>query len=217
MARMRCLQLGLHEGVFTRKTARQSCLFNVAVYAAAVHCEVMQFEEAPIARRAKIARGMSCRTKASSLVARPLQVPDTRSALHQNNPGLCVLFIKGLDYYEAVLKLLVLYFKKIGTFVVWYGYGLIWSVVKVNFVMNRHSWKVTILLFEDASWLNFSSCIYVMCVCKLYLILTHLLPHITCFASNLRHESFKFSYPKNCFIMKLSVALKTCYEANKGN
>jgi len=31
------------------------------------------------------------------LVARPLQVPDIWSALLQNNPALCVLFIKGLD------------------------------------------------------------------------------------------------------------------------
>jgi len=34
---------------------------------------------------------------------------------------------------------------------------------------------------------------YVMGICKLYLILSHLLPHVTCSASNLRHESFNFS------------------------
>jgi len=58
-----------------------------------------------------------------------------------------------------------------------------------------------------------------MGICKLYLIRTRLLPqHITCFASNLRHESFNFSYPKEFFIMKLSVALTTYnYEANQGN
>jgi len=32
---------------------------------------------------------------------------------------------------------------------------------------------------------------YVMGICKLYLILTHLLPHITCFASNL---TWKFEF-----------------------
>jgi len=50
---------------------------------------------------------------------------------------------------------------------------------------------------------------YVMGICKLHPILTHLLPHITSFASTLRHESLNFSHPKNSFIMKLSVALKT--------
>jgi len=40
-----------------RKTARQSCLLNVAVYAAAVHCEVVRMEVGPNARRAKIACG----------------------------------------------------------------------------------------------------------------------------------------------------------------
>jgi len=33
---------------------RQSCLLNVAVCSAAVHCEVMRIETDPIARRAKI-------------------------------------------------------------------------------------------------------------------------------------------------------------------
>jgi len=51
------LNLGLHWGVFTRKTARQSCLFNVAVCAATIHCEVMRIEPGPIERRAKITRG----------------------------------------------------------------------------------------------------------------------------------------------------------------
>jgi len=57
-------KLDLHKGVSVRKTARQSCLFNVGVGAgaAAVHCEVVRIEAGPIARRAK----MSCRTKASS-------------------------------------------------------------------------------------------------------------------------------------------------------
>jgi len=49
----------------------------------------------------------------------------------------------------------------------------------------------------------------VMGICKLYPILAHLRPHVTCFASNLSHECFNFSYPKNSFIVKLSVALKT--------
>jgi len=61
-------------------------------------------------------------------------------------------------------------------------------------------------MFHDLSSLH---AYYVMDIYKLCLILTHLLPHITCFASNLRHKSFKFNYPKNCFIMKLSVALTT--------
>jgi len=51
------LKLGLREGVFTRKTARQSCLFYLfTVCAAAVHCEVMRIEAGAIARRAKITR-----------------------------------------------------------------------------------------------------------------------------------------------------------------
>jgi len=55
-----------------------------------------------------------------------------------------------------------------------------------------------------------------MDICKLYPILTRLLPHITCFASNLRHGSLNFSCPEISFIMKLSVALKTYhYEANQ--
>jgi len=61
-------------GVFTPRTARQSCLFNVAVCAAAVHCEsrrVRSHEER------KLRAEMSCRMKASSLVVTsPLQVPD---------------------------------------------------------------------------------------------------------------------------------------------
>jgi len=61
-------------------------------------------------------------------------------------------------------------------------------------------------MFHDLTSLH---AYYVMGSCKLYPILTHLLPHITCFASNLRHESLNFSYPKNYFIMELSAALKT--------
>jgi len=58
---------------------------------------------------------------------------------------------------------------------------------------------------------------YVMGICKLYLILTHILPHITCFASNQRHESFNFGHHKNSFIMKISVALTSYhYKANQG-
>jgi len=63
-------------------------------------------------------------------------------------------------------------------------------------------------MFHDLTYLH---AYYVMGICKLYPILTHLLPHITYFALNLRHESLNFSDPKNSFIMKLSVALKTYY------
>jgi len=61
-------------------------------------------------------------------------------------------------------------------------------------------------MFHDLTSLH---AYYTMGICKLYVILTHLLPHITCFASSLRHEILNFSYPKPSFIMKLSVALKT--------
>jgi len=57
-----------------------------------------------------------------------------------------------IETFGAILK-------KVGTFFVWYRYGLIWSVVKVSFVTDGHSWEVTNLLFEDVSWLNFPSCI----------------------------------------------------------
>jgi len=53
-------------------------------------------------------------------------------------------------------------------------------------------------------------------ICKLYPNFTHLLPHVTCLASNLRHESLNFSHPKNDFIMKLSVALKTYHYEIRG-
>ena len=49
----RRLKLGLHQGASTRQTARQSCLFNVAVCTAAIHCEVMRIEAGPIAARRK--------------------------------------------------------------------------------------------------------------------------------------------------------------------
>jgi len=41
-------------------------------------------------------------------------------------------------------------------------------------------------MFHDLASLH---AYYVMGICKFYPILTHLLPHITCFASNLRHEN----------------------------
>jgi len=51
------VKLCFHYGVLMRPTARQSCLFNVALCAAAVYCEVMRIEPDPIVRRAKITRG----------------------------------------------------------------------------------------------------------------------------------------------------------------
>jgi len=69
-------------------------------------------------------------------------------------------------------------------------------------------------MFHDFTFLHAD---YVMGICKLHLILTHSLPHVTCFASNLRYESFNFGHPKNCIIMKQSVALTTYhYKANQG-
>jgi len=65
-------------------------------------------------------------------------------------------------------------------------------------------------MFHDLTCLH---AYYEMGICKLYPILTHSLPHMTSFASNLKHESLNFSYPKNSFIMKLSVALKTYHYA----
>jgi len=57
-------------------------------------------------------------------------------------------------------------------------------------------------MFHDLSSLH---AYYAKDICKLYLVLLHLLAHVSCFGSNLRLQSFRFGHPKNCLSMKLSV------------
>ena len=104
---------------------------------------------------------------------------------------------------------------------VWYGYGLIW-ISSECLVGQVLSWTVTneqwlfhyLKMIHDITSLH---AYYVMGICKLYLILTHVLPHITYFASNLRHGRFNFGRHTICFTVKLSVALTTDhYKANQG-